>query len=215
MSTVASSTQQPIPQSHQEHILVVPRAKLFPHDAWQGLNHAEFDHYFNIIQQHKTFMPRWQAEEDQNYKQIIPYVVFMYQDKLFLMQRTSDASEARLRNKFSLGIGGHIREADITGSSIFAWAQREFYEEVCYTGSMKVTPLGLLNDDSNAVGRVHLGLVLLIDGDSAAISIRSELKSGQLYPIDTCVLFRDSLETWSVTVLDALRSRQAWSMQTP
>ena len=77
----------------------------------------------------------------------------------FLMQRKSDASESRLRNKLTVGIGGHIRQEDLSSfdeasadkqeHSLFAWALREFHEEVNYAGNLKVLPLGIINDDSN------------------------------------------------------------------
>ena len=87
------------------------------------------------------------------------------------MQRKGTASEQRLKNKYSLGIGGHIRQEDMTTNSIFDWARREFHEEVKYAGKLDIEPIGILNDDTNAVGQVHLGLVLLLKGDSEAISL--------------------------------------------
>lgn len=72
-----------------------------------------------------------------------------------------------------------------------------------------MSPLGILNDDSDAVGQVHAGLVLLIMGNSAEISVRSELKSGHLLPLDQCALYKDSMESWSSMVLKELLNRTA------
>ena len=143
-------------------------------------------------------------EQDTNYKQIIPYLVFEFDNKYFLMQRSGTASEARLKNKYSLGIGGHIRQEDMQQQSIFDWARREFHEEINYTGDFEIESLGVLNDDSNAVGQVHVGFVFLLKGNSADISIKSELKHGALKSLEECKETAENLESWSQIVLEKL-----------
>jgi predicted NUDIX family phosphoesterase len=194
-------------KSLDEQILVVKRPLLLGTTSWQGLKKENLDHYLSIIQNHQEFLPRAAMEVDPTYKQIIPYLIFKYQDRYFLMQRSANASEQRLQNKFSLGIGGHIRKEDMIGKTIFDWAQREFYEEVSYQGALTIEPLGVLNDDSNDVGKVHIGLVLLLQGDSDNIHIKSELKSGRLVTLEECKEKSDLLETWSHSVLNYLLSQ--------
>lgn len=188
-----------------EHILVVKREKLFSDDkAFQGLN-PQTESLLEIIDAHKEFHPRNLMEEDFSYKQIIPYLVFKHEEKYFLMQRKETSSEQRLKNKYSLGIGGHMRHEDLlNGATIFDWAEREFNEEIEYTGTTTFTALGILNDDSTPVGQVHLGLVLLLEGDSSHIKIRSELKSGQLLTALEIQNFYSDLETWSQIIFDEL-----------
>ncbi|HEX4069445.1 MAG TPA: hypothetical protein VHX42_05085 [Candidatus Babeliales bacterium] len=220
---------------HDEHILVVRRAHLFATrlrqgfdgqapEAWHGLREVDFDHYLHIINHRKEFHPRSLMETDPTYKQIIPYLIFTHDNHYFLMQRTSDASETRLRNKLTLGIGGHIREEDLKRDlsaglssealakgealakedSLVAWAMREFHEEVHYAGNLKVKPLGIINDDSDDVGKVHIGFAFLLIGDSPEISVKSELKSGQLVSYDDCLAQKECMESWSQFVVDAL-----------
>jgi predicted NUDIX family phosphoesterase len=196
---------QAVPQSHDELILVVKRDDIFvTHAAWHGMQSEPLDAIMHAIKTKKEFLPRSVMEMDPNYKQIIPYLIFKHQDRYFLMQRQAKASEQRLQNKYTLGIGGHIRQEDLTHDSIFAWAQREFHEEVNYHGSFDITMLGVLNDDTNAVGQVHLGLVLLLTGDSADISVKSELKSGTMVTKDELASFFEHMETWSQIVYQAL-----------
>jgi len=116
------------------------------------------------------------------------------------MQRKATSSEKRLGNKFSLGIGGHIRQEDIKGKTIFDWADREFHEEIEYRGNFIIKPLGLLNDDSNSVGQVHIGFVFLLEGDSNQIKVKSELKQGNLITLATCRKYVDRMESWSQIV---------------
>ena len=160
-------------QAPDEKILVVKRKELMQNGSWNGIKQVDFCHYLTIIEQKKQFLRRSEVEQDPSYKQIIPYLIFTHDDSYFLMQRRSTASETRLREKYSLGIGGHIRQEDMTHSSLFGWAQREFHEEVLYEGTLEIKPLGILNDDSNAVGQTHIGFVLLLKGSVGTISVRS------------------------------------------
>jgi predicted NUDIX family phosphoesterase len=211
MQVTPTVPQQTTPKT-DEQILVVKRSHLFPDtkEAWHGLNGELFNEFFSCVQEHKEFHPRSLMETDPTYKQIIPYLVFAHENKFFLMQRTSTAGEQRLKNKYTLGIGGHIRKEDLLASSnnIMTWAEREFHEEVHYKGTYTVTPLGILNDDTDLVGQVHLGFVLLITGNSPMISVRSELKSGELYSLTECAHFYDTMESWSQMIFSYLTSKK-------
>jgi predicted NUDIX family phosphoesterase len=189
---------------YDEHILVVKRSHLFPNGDWHGLAAIDFDHYLHIINHKKEFHPRSLMETDPTYKQIIPYLIFSHDNQFFLMQRSAKASEIRLQNKLTLGIGGHVREEDIQENSLFAWATREFHEEVNFAGNVSVQPLGIINDDSDDVGKVHIGFVFLLKGDSPLISVKSELKSGALISLDKCIAQKNCMESWSQFVVDYL-----------
>ena len=205
---IKQTTKKPTQQTTDEQILVVKRTDIFgAFCPWDGLKEENLSYYHEIIQNKKEFLPRSLMETDPSYKQIIPYVVFTFNDRYFLMQRQAKASEQRLKNKFSLGIGGHIRQEDMTTASIFDWANREFHEEVNYNDMIEIQTIGVLNDDSNPVGQVHLGLVLLITGSSPDIAIKSELKSGQLLSLQELEPFYDRMETWSQMVCDFLKVR--------
>lgn len=188
-----------------EEILVISTSNLFSKiNPWQGINQVNFDEVSKFIQKSGHFMPRAHAETNFAYKQIIPYLLFAFDQKLFVMQRKSNASEQRLANKFSLGIGGHIRQEDIENNNVFDWAKREFEEEVNYQGSMKAIPIGILNDDSSDVGKVHIGIIWLISGNSDQISIKNEHKSGILMSLDECKKIYSNMENWSKICLDFL-----------
>lgn len=206
------NTQQQ-PQSvfmgkQDENILVVKRSILFPQDAFQGIKAFESSEWVTTILEKKEFLPRSLMETDPTYKQIIPYLVFMHENKLFLMQRQTKASETRLQGKFTLGIGGHIREEDMSENDISTWARREFHEEVIYNDEFTIEPLGMINDDSNDVGKVHIGFVYILRGKTPQISVQEELQSGVLLTLEECADFYDRMETWSQMVFDVLRTAQ-------
>lgn len=192
-----------------ESILVVKRTDFFNNDpAWHGIKTENVEPYLEIIKTKKYFLPRATMEIDPTYKQVIPYLIFHHANTYFLMQRQAKASEARLQNKFTLGIGGHVRQEDMSNDSLFAWAQREFNEEVNYKGNFDIQTIGILNDDSNEVGKVHVGLVLLLNGDVPEITVRSELKNGKLVSLDECMMHYDQLESWSQMVVEHLKNKK-------
>ena len=206
MRSLQKIQSRPIPLK-TERILVVKRSVLFTEPSWTGFKKIDFEKYEQLIKNHQTFIPRHEAETDFTYKQIIPYLIFKNEDRYFLMQRRKSASETRLANKYTLGIGGHLREEDMEGKSLFDWARREFHEEINYSGSLDITPLGILNDDSDDVGKVHTGFVFLLEGDSSDISIKSELKNGHLLTQEECEKHYSSMETWSQMAFSFLTNK--------
>jgi len=200
---------QPLIKTHDELILVIKRDLLFPNNAWHGLHAGQMQEYIELIQKNQEFLPRSLMEQDPTYKQIIPYIVFRNNGSYFVMQRKATATEQRLKNKYTIGIGGHMRREDMReSSSLFDWAKREFNEEVEYTYPFSITPLGIINDDTTEVGKVHLGLILLVEGNSDQIKVKSELKSGQLMSQETAHGYYEHMETWSQMAFSFLTSRQ-------
>lgn len=201
-------TPQAAPVITHEYILVVKRTLLFAHTpAWDGLNTSVFTQCADTVAQHKEFILRASAETDPTYKQIIPYMIFTVNGKIFVMQRKKEASEQRLANKMSIGIGGHIRQEDMQTDDIADWGKREFEEEVNYSGKLTFEPLGILNDDSNEVGQVHIGFVYLVHGENEQISIKDEHKSGVLYTLDECEALFETMESWSKVSFQAIKAK--------
>jgi len=71
-------------------------------------------------------------------------------------------------------VGGHINLVDEKpGEDILeAGMNREWNEEVDFTGKMDKKLIGILNDDRRPVESVHLGLVYLFAGDNPNISVK-------------------------------------------
>jgi len=187
-------------------VLVVPRQEIFPDGAWHGFVADGLERHQEVIRTRSFFMKRAEVEEDPTYQQIIPYVVFRYRDRYFLTRRLKASSEKRLRQLYSLGVGGHINPGDLEGGDpIYDGLRREFAEEVDYRGRFEARLLGLINDDSSPVSRVHLGVVFLVEGDSPEIGIReTEKLSGELLRLDEMRIYYLGMESWSQIVYDRL-----------
>ena len=169
-----------IKDKNAERVMVVSRQDLFSDEIWNGLKTENIQKYVNLISHRHKFLPRGEVENDPTWKQIIPYLVYQHNDKIFLMRRKADHSDLRLANNYSIGIGGHLNRKDINGSGVLSWAKREFEEEIDYKGKYKAEIVGLLNHDANDVGMVHLGMVIKVVGDSDRIAVKDEHKSGEL-----------------------------------
>lgn len=194
--------------------MVVSRNDLFSIGGWHGLRTENLEKYIRIIYKNYKFISRSNAEEDPSWQQIIPYLVFENNSKIFVMQRKGTHTDQRLANKISLGIGGHINKSDIGSKSIMQWAKREFEEEVDFDGKYITEFLGLINDDSNDVGLVHLGVVIKISGDSSSIQIRDEHKSGKLVALQSLSKDYKNMETWSQIVYDFLKQKTKKKVKT-
>lgn len=189
-----------------EQVLVVRRDEIFPDGAWHGFVTENLDRYRSVIRERHLFKPRPDVEDDPNFQQIIPYVVFRHRDRYFLTHRLRASSEKRLRKQYSLGVGGHINPGDLqSGDPILDGLKREWEEEVVYQGSFEANLIGLLNDESAPVSKVHLGVVFLVDGDTPNIAIRETKKlGGELLTLDEMRSLYLQMESWSQIVYDKL-----------
>jgi predicted NUDIX family phosphoesterase len=115
------------------------------------------------------------------------------------MDRLAGGSDRRLHGRASFGVGGHIGADD---GGILVALEREWREEVETAELPRFTPLGLLNDDSDEVGRVHLGIVFLAELSSPEIAVREREKlAGSLVSVERAVARASELEGWSAALI--------------
>jgi len=193
-----------------ESVLCVRRDDIFPDGAWHGFVSEGLERHQQVIRESHFFKPRAEVEDDPTYQQIIPYVVFHHGDRYLLTHRLRASAERRLRKQYSLGIGGHINPGDLSGGDPIAdGLKREWEEEVVYEGRFDATLLGLLNDDSSPVSRVHLGVVFLVEGDTDDIAIREIDKlAGEMLTLNEMRIYYLGMESWSQIVYDRLVGEQ-------
>ena len=163
------------------------------------------DQIFNNIIENYSFMPRNEAEYNFEFKQVIPYVIIRNANEYLLLKRTSQQTEKRLHNKYSLGIGGHINPAPRIPEKnlITNGLYKELDEEISLNDPGKLQFIGVINDDRNSVSKVHLGLLYLLETTSSKYQIlESEKMTAQWVAKDRLIDFYDNLETWSQIVCD-------------
>lgn len=208
-------------------IVVSPRSAVFDEErlAFQGVLPITDDRAGRILEGltvQVELARRGDVEEDPTLLQPIPYIVVMREGdgvrEVFTYTRLAGGGERRLHGKISIGVGGHMNRlfdhsalADVVAEE----AGRELEEELDFRDAAgePVSPsaprmIGLINDDSGDVQRVHLGLLARVDvprewqvevretdGLEGSWRPLSELESEQL---------RGRLEEWSVHALAAL-----------
>ncbi|HEY3055694.1 MAG TPA: NUDIX domain-containing protein [Thermoanaerobaculia bacterium] len=185
-----------------EQVMVVERSELARYIERRtfDLIREELDDILEIISAKHFFIDRPTAEHSPQYKQIIPYVVIRHGESYFLLQRTSKQTEARLHHKLSIGVGGHINPDSPT---VLGGLQKELDEEVGVDGDYEVSFVGILNDDTTDVGRVHLGAVYVLDAATPTVTIReTEKMTGSWVARAELAAMRERMETWSQIVYD-------------
>lgn len=200
--------------AHEEQVLVVERKVFESVGTFHGLN-FDVQRYLDALfeQDVPRFISRSKAEKDPSHKQIIPYVIMICEDKCLTYVRGKRAGETRLVGNRSIGIGGHINPVDdaiplfnTDFSDVYrAAVQREVGEEVSVDASYTDRVVALLNDDSNEVGQVHLGVVHCWVLDAPNVTKREQMITQMDFmTVEQLRAVRDTMETWSQLCLDGL-----------
>jgi len=199
----------------EEKVLVVERKVVEDVGRFHGLM-FDVEPYLReiFLQGRLSFMNRGEVEEKPEYKQLIPYVIMSYEGKYLNYVRGRRAGEKRLVGLRSLGIGGHINPVD-NEVPLFDTDFREMYaaavervvaEEVNLEAGHSDRIAALLNDDSNRVGSVHLGIVHYWRLDCDKVSRREQMITQMDFKsVEELEEVRESMETWSMLCLDGLR----------
>lgn len=184
-----------------ERVLAVPRPAIERYLS-QGFLDADPAELLEALGESSVFLERQTAEEDPSHKQVIPYIVVTHKGRYLLYRRTKKQGESRLHDKLSLGFGGHINDidgrADADSNLILAAMVRELNEEVFIPTLCQLRIAGFINDDSNAVGKVHLGVAFIVETGNERFEVNEpdkiEAKWCTAAEIDEIF---PKLETWS------------------
>ena len=188
--------------STEELVLVVPRASLMGDPGWLGVTTDGLEAFEAIVARDGEFRPRPEAEADRAWKQVIPYLVLRDGPRYFLMKRTKAGADARLHDRYSIGVGGHLNPGD---GDVAGGLRREWREEVDAEFEPQFRLIGLLNDDTTEVGSVHVGAVYVADAAGQPVAIREteKLTGAFAEPGDVAAVL-DRMETWSALVFEHL-----------
>lgn len=206
----------------EEVILVASRKKVFNEEGltFQGVinsnnNQDTIAKIVSNINSNIETMRRGDAEENKEYKQPIPYAVIKRGDELYGYTRLEGGGESRLHGKISLGVGGHCNHIDGIDdfyTLLLENLNRELEEEVSITQSsgevvgLNLSIIGLINDDHDAVGEVHIGILAFIELPlDAEVTVKeTEQLEGKWFTKDELLENYERLENWSAFVVDTL-----------
>jgi predicted NUDIX family phosphoesterase len=195
----------------EENVLVVRRSLFDELGSFHGLNFEPQKYLDALLSRgNNFFLPRAKAENDPTHKQIVPYAIISHGGTVLHYVRGKKAGEQRLVAKGSVGIGGHLNDAD---ESLFAWdenayragVEREVNEEIKIDSPFEDRIVALLNDDTTEVGRVHLGIVHVFRLAEPKVEKREAMITNLAFLTkEELRARRDSLETWSQICVDSL-----------
>ena len=153
----------------------------------------------DLIAAKHLYLDRPVAEVSPEFRQIIPYVAIRSGDQYFVLERTTKQTEARLHRKLSLGVGGHVNP----GHSLLEGLQKELDEEVHIGTDYAMEFVGIINDDSTDVGRVHLGAAYVIDAGSRDVAVKETDKMTSEWVARGALRgLRSAMESWSQILYD-------------
>lgn len=191
-----------------EKVLVIPTERFRAAGYFHGLRPADDAFRAAILDPAAfSFRPRYEVETDPSFKQLIPYIVLKCGDSVFHYRRGAAGTEKRLQALRSIGIGGHISEADVAGGTdvYHTGMMRELTEEVDVGCGFRERCIGFINDDRTPVGSVHLGVVHVFELDAPSARSREDaLAEGGFAPWAELLRDAEQFETWSQFVLEFL-----------
>lgn len=211
--------------SKTAHILAVDAERIPANFEATGFHQAGAASLEALTEAGLFIGPRPLLENDERFRQIIPYVVVTAPNGHILTYvRGASGNEARLHGKLSIGAGGHIDLSDIKlhadgsidlATTIAASAGRELQEELGLMG-YRVTWLGLLADNEDAVGRVHIGVVGVVNlgHQSQVRTFEDTLENVIFMTLEELSAAQDRLEGWTRLLIgDLMVTHQSQEQQ--
>src|SRR5258708_28182055 len=97
----------------EERVLCFERKLLEELGVFQGLS-LEVEKYLPVVTSvsRLVYLNRSDAEQDKRYKQLIPYVLLICDDKILRYRRGRGGPEKQVHRLYFLGIGGHISQEE-------------------------------------------------------------------------------------------------------
>ncbi len=156
-----------------EKVLAIHRNDYAPILDFQGIGMGPFESPEKLLDRNLvTYLPRTEAETRDDLKQFVTYTIVQHETKILSFVRGQyNRAASFLRGATCVGFGGHVTDADLSlftqeDLGIRANAVREISEEITLAaGRPQIDPdklelLGVLNDNSSAVGVRHLAILM-------------------------------------------------------
>lgn len=196
-----------------DKVLVVPAEMAFEHGEWQGFLFSDsWATYFEkLVEEKGIWMPRSEVEGSTAYQQIIPWGVFKHDTKYLEIKKGADGPHQRLYMKYCLGTEGHVFEDEFEQfGGLTEWMNQKFHEENEYAGNLNITSIGVVNDNSDDLGKHHIGIVYLLEGDSPVIKTKVHEESVMKALSDFSGEDVQFLDRWSQMVFRQLRDMEKY-----
>jgi predicted NUDIX family phosphoesterase len=186
-----------------ELVVVVPVDHLRRVSAGTGFDPSP-DRVLDLVFQPATTrtLARRVAEEDPRFKQLVAYVAFRWQGRIFHYRRSPRVGERRLAGRRSIGVGGHLNASDVAAGVDEAGLRRAIARELAEEVELGEVPairyVGIIDADDVPVSRVHLGIVAVADVAAPRVTLRDPtLADGRFDGAEELLARLDEFESWS------------------
>lgn len=192
----------------EELVMGLPNELAFAQGMFQGCLLSE-DHACDLevmLEGHAEWRARNEVEEINDWQQIFPYGIFRYQDQYMEVKRGTEVSHRRFSQKYTLGVGGHVvkQEFDKFGS-LSEWMRQMFLHDFVYEGNITSHCIGIVNDKSEDLGRNHVALVYLLEGDTPEFQKKKQAEARLVRLQDLTGEDVSYLERWSQMIYRQLK----------
>lgn len=196
----------------KQEVMCIPTEILFEKGKWDGLKRDNLEEYYKLLLDNHVFIQRGLAEEDTNYKQIIPQCILRHNGKYYLHKQVN-GTDKRLSNKYPLFLGGHVEKFPVEQGDIRDMIEIaldiEIHEDAYINANIIGRKfLGLIYiEDGNPVNYVHVGLAYLYDLDSDEVTIKEKdiLEDLGFVDVDYLKEHIDELTYWSKLIIPYLQ----------
>ncbi len=196
-----------------EEICVVPADLLSEHIPAKGLveDRAVVDQFVDLVNRHKRFLRRSEAEGDPTLIQPIPCAIIRWKEQILLLRRNKKGHA--LHDKYLLWAGGHINSSDDSSDVLSTALERELSEEIFIKDAYRVSdrPRALVRTDENARASRHIGVLyeITLNNDAVALAMnqkefketRGTSMSGRLVDPKFLPEVYDELNDWSKSMV--------------
>jgi predicted NUDIX family phosphoesterase len=209
---------------HQEHIVAVNNSALVKHGLTgddQQLYQLDIGQLMPELLADVVVEQRAGLEKDESKRQLILYLLFQQMTaegaKFFAYRRGKGVGESRLAGNVSVGVGGHVDGPDVVYSesgvmdvlnTVLHAAAREIKEEILFNDAdyeVAIGSVGVLLDNTDEVGKVHMGLVLraLLPEGAQMQCAEEELETLGFFTATELLNSGLPLENWTRTLLES------------
>ena len=199
----------------KEKVLCLPFERLHPYSLLEGFclwDPSIGEVIIDTIKDEGRFCRRGDVEDDPDFKQIIPQILLVAENKVLVHRTPETAGEARLIGTWPIFLGGHMNEAD--GTDPMAAALREFKEELNYPFPVTASSIGFVNLNDTDVNKAHFGLVYVFHGERAELphgptpaAIDEGVSDASFMTWEELAGSSKKLNGWSQVALHLLRER--------
>jgi predicted NUDIX family phosphoesterase len=178
--------------------------------------------FINSVRRSKVFLPRSEAERDDDLFQPIPCAILRYEERVLLVRRKEPGHS--LHDTYAIWAGGHVLQADedsaIEPDLLLGALRRELAEEVFIKGEYQLNPrpLGLVRTSETGRASRHIGVLFEVGLPSSEVALamnqkefretRGRSMSGRLVEIARVRDFYKEMGDWSRFIVNELWPEQ-------